>query len=1476
MAKQQIIFPYVNGRQIFTMPYGYDSKVTYHVWGGGGGAGGDSNDQLGGNGSAGSYTTGEFIANPDDEIEVIVGQGGQEGSSLEASKKIYSITIPGTSASGVGPTATYGFVNDPTAAIYPQYNNPLRSRTFSSWTAFMNAWAVSDLPNNTPGTEEVTNNIYFPESGNYTVQIAGDNSISVWFRDQSIATNISNFKTDPVSKTISVPNAGVYQLRYVLTNNPGSSGNPAGAAIVVTRSAASFMGSGAVQTYPGNVSTKNIIWSTRYGRDVDVTSRVPVAYAPVVSFYEPQSGYGWGGFPDNRSMAFINAASTWTADELARLNLSFDTVVSIGYPVTITGTGNIDQVCATGYYTFARGQTWQLAQYNWLGNPGANTNLYNRGTGTPSNWTERQWYNDNKSGRSSNVTFASWELPVPPADKIFIVGYGDGVIYNAPSQRGSNNVSFTVNSTQGQRWAGGQGGASVKNVGNKKYNYYGGWGGQIGSNQTSGGGGGGGGASLILLRSPGATSITGITIAGGGGGGGGAGFKNYGSDASSDYEASASYPNSVGAGSYGSSAYNSGGGGGGGGGGCDGGRSGTAATQGGGVGSGGEGAWSGGSQAVVTDMAFPTADFVMIGRGGDGGSSGGGGGAGDLLTGKCKLLKAQFIQVGGAGDERLEGSASAIWYSDTDYIVAGSGGRGGALGASWARNGNGQSGGCISGDTGTATWGGSGGGAGTTPGKTTASGGPNKSWSKKPSNVTSYTASGGGTAGSPSFSSGGGGGAGGGGKGGIAGDGAPAQNGRGGNGGPPRTVSLGSSGKSYTLGGGGGGSAGAGRPSPVNVGLGGGAGAGDGASGAGNELEFTQPGSYSFFVPRNVTTIYIQGVGAGGGGGNATRGGGGGGSGGYLPRSAYPVAFGQEITVRPGGGGGGDGQATVITLKAFDNIPETVITLNGGRQGQGGSAQVPLGGAGGTPGGNTGNNGGNPNGNYWISGSGAGSPYGEGGNDHNSEDRNSKPGNGGTGAGGGGGVGRSGGIGGNGFVRLDWSGQGSQDAQPNTGSGGGGGYDGGGGNGGSGFVAIAYPGKPLFNYSGRSTVIQQNGYTIHEFYTSGNLIYRTDLPAGKIYRGNGIYPQGSNITGFVPGTAAGGVGNSGTDVYPVRASAYNEFLNNHGVWNLDPNSKTFARTYFVQFAQTGRYNIRVYADNGATVSIDDGVVVDQDPTRDNGTYWYRNGSTVEKRINSGLHKISITATNLSNVGAFGMTITPVGQDNNYVFNSRTPPVNSGSGTGGNGLVILEFDGVEGTSKIKVDNDWKKIVGDYVKVSGAWKNIQQAWVKVNGSWRALFGGPGVSVTVDTNNFGPGPTPATPTSQSTVTSSGGGGGGCCVVATALTGMGIWQEQQKNDLISWCERWLHDNALGECFRRGYQVLGSASVLMMRQPNWFGRAWTCYASWAFDNGTNMVRGKSFSLISVPNSIVWILAFMLVGTVVTKSYAKRCWKRLY
>ena len=125
MSTARKIFTYTNGRQVFVMPDGYERQVSYHMWAGGGGAGGDSGAFTGGNGAAGTYLTGSFNADPGDRIEVIVGGGGQEGRSLDANKKLYSCTIEGTGASGVGPTASYGFVNDPTKAIYPRYNDPL-------------------------------------------------------------------------------------------------------------------------------------------------------------------------------------------------------------------------------------------------------------------------------------------------------------------------------------------------------------------------------------------------------------------------------------------------------------------------------------------------------------------------------------------------------------------------------------------------------------------------------------------------------------------------------------------------------------------------------------------------------------------------------------------------------------------------------------------------------------------------------------------------------------------------------------------------------------------------------------------------------------------------------------------------------------------------------------------------------------------------------------------------------------------------------------------------------------------------------------------------------------------------------------------------------------------------------------------------------------------------------------------------------
>ena len=120
---------------------------------------------------------------------------------------------------------------------------------------------------------------------------------------------------------------------------------------------------------------------------------------------------------------------------------------------------------------------------------------------------------------------------------------------------------------------------------------------------------------------------------------------------------------------------------------------------------------------------------------------------------------------------------------------------------------------------------------------------------------------------------------------------------------------------------------------------------------------------------------------------------------------------------------------------------------------------------------------------------------------------------------------------------------------------------------------------------------------------------------------------------------------------------------------------------------------------------------------------------------------------------------------------------------------------------------------------------------------------------------------------------GGDGCCVVSTAFASAGIWSDKQKDDLIVWCEKYLHGSWWGEALRKGYQVLGSLGVRKLVRA---GGLKTQYADWAFTNGTNMVRGKKFSLLSLPNSLLWIIAFMCVGMVVSKDYADRVWKQLY
>lgn len=122
-------------------------------------------------------------------------------------------------------------------------------------------------------------------------------------------------------------------------------------------------------------------------------------------------------------------------------------------------------------------------------------------------------------------------------------------------------------------------------------------------------------------------------------------------------------------------------------------------------------------------------------------------------------------------------------------------------------------------------------------------------------------------------------------------------------------------------------------------------------------------------------------------------------------------------------------------------------------------------------------------------------------------------------------------------------------------------------------------------------------------------------------------------------------------------------------------------------------------------------------------------------------------------------------------------------------------------------------------------------------------------------------------------GGGGGGGCVVATALVGSGTWKAESKAELITWCERALHNNPVGEALRRAYQVIGSKLfVPAVRRGGITGK----FCQWQFENLTNLMQFKKCDVLSVPFSLAWMSIGLVLGSVITKEYARKTWKSLY
>ena len=204
-----------------------------------------------------------------------------------------------------------------------------------------------------------------------------------------------------------------------------------------------------------------------------------------------------------------------------------------------------------------------------------------------------------------------------------------------------------------------------------------------------------------------------------------------------------------------------------------------------------------------------------------------------------------------------------------------------------------------------------------------------------------------------------------------------------------------------------------------------------------------------------------------------------------------------------------------------------------------------------------------------------------------------------------------------------------------------------------------------------------------------------------------------------------------------------------------------------------------------------------------------------------------------------------------------------NGATGYGTLVFTLNGIYA----KTDQPgFTPINTTYIKDNNTWKRVQAIFIKNNNVWTAIRGAIAPIFNSYSNLFGSNPRDATGDT------GGGGGGGCCVVSTAFAETGLWNRRQRDELIVWCETKLHNKTLGECFRRGYQVLGS-KVIVPALKSKLGRA---YYKWAFNNGTDLVRGKKFSWLSVPNTAVWIAGFMIVGAAVTTKYANKCWTSLY
>jgi hypothetical protein len=368
-----------------------------------------------------------------------------------------------------------------------------------------------------------------------------------------------------------------------------------------------------------------------------------------------------------------------------------------------------------------------------------------------------------------------------------------------------------------------------------------------------------------------------------------------------------------------------------------------------------------------------------------------------------------------------------------------------------------------------------------------------------------------------------------------------------------------------------------------------------------------------------------------------------------------------------------------------------------------------------------------------------------------------------------------------------------------------------------------------------TTTLQNGTYDVNGNYIAGSATATGTVSASAILALN----QSGSISAAGGGWSNTLSGGTTTQFYGTPAiNGHSTFLNNYGIWGDGTNGTSYNAVIPVTFT-SGTYTVTVGSSGSATVYAN-GTSIGTSPTNtpsSTSTFTYTAPSAT---VNIGWAATSSGTT----TSAFAMTIAD--SSGNIVFSSITPNVSKiNAGT----EIVMPTGGAwfQGATQVRLDPSISSNTANFYVGS-----------KINITSRYVY-----SLNVASVYSPPTPAPS------------GGSGGCCVVATALTEGGDWSFDKKMQLVNWSINTLDKFYIGERLHRGYHMVASKIIipLFFRSNNKIMRK---YAKWSFNNATNMVQGKKFNPLSIPNSLIWITLMLVTGLFVTKEQAETSWKSLY